>query len=205
MSHGLLITLEGLDGVGKTTQLMRLQAWLKEETREVLAVREPGGTPLGEALRQLVLHRVDASSALAEFLTFAAARAELMESVVLPALSRGAVVLMDRFIDSSVAYQAFGRGLDRETVLYINHVVTQGRMPDITIWLRGEPFPADEADHMEQRDREYFSRVDAGYQWLAEGDAQRWLIVDSRQDQDTILHVLQTHIELLMRSNRGGE
>lgn len=205
MSRGVLITLEGLDGVGKTTQLRRLKEWLEEEAREVLAVREPGGTPLGEALRQLVLHRVDASSALAEFLTFAAARAELMESVVLPALSRGAVVLMDRFIDSSVAYQAFGRGLDRATVMYINRVVTQGRMPDITIWLRGEPFPTAEADHMEQRDREYFSQVDAGYQWLAKEDAQRWLIVDSRQDEDTILHVLQTHIELLMHSKRGGE
>ena len=205
MSRGLLISFEGLDGVGKTTQLTRLKDWFNDRRQEVLAVREPGGTALGEALRQLVLHRVEASSALAEFLTFAAARAELMESVVTPALERGAVVLMDRFIDSSVAYQAFGRGLDRDTVMYINQVVTQGRKPDMTIWLRGEPFPTSEADHMEQRTREYFERVDAGYQWLAEEDSERWLIVDSRQDEDAIVQVLQTHIELLMRSHRGGE
>lgn len=205
MSQGYLISLEGLDGVGKTTQLKRLQDWLEGDTREVLAVREPGGTPLGEALRQLLLHRVDASSALAEFLTFAAARAELMESVVLPALNRSAVVLMDRFIDSSVAYQAFGRGMDRATVMYINQVVTQGRMPDLTIWLRGEPFPTAEADHLEQRDRAYFARVDAGYQWLAKEDAKRFVIIDSRQGEDTILQALQTHIESLMRSNKGGE
>jgi dTMP kinase len=198
VTSGLLVSLEGIDGVGKTTQIERLCAWLSRRVDEVVAVREPGGTPLGEALRELILRRVEAQSSLAEFLVFAAARAELVETVVLPALARGAVVLMDRFVDSSVSYQGFGHGLDVSTVDQINRVVCQGRRPDLTIWLKGKPFATTEVDHVEERDAQYYARVEQGYQWLVHEEPQRWLVVDSRQSPDVVFDQLRVRIERLL-------
>lgn len=204
VGSGFLVSLEGLDGVGKTTQIERLVSWLARSQTEVLTVREPGGTPLGEALRQVVLHQIEAKSGLAEYMVFAAARAELMETVVIPALSRGGVVLMDRFVDSSVAYQGFGHGLNIDTILDINRVVVAGRLPDLTIWLRGEPFPTVEADRVEQRDHEYFRRVEAGYAWLSEREPERWLVLDSRQNPDIIFDTLKTRIIHMLDREGGG-
>ncbi len=205
VTSGLLVSLEGLDGVGKTTQIARLKEWLEGQVAEVMTVREPGGTALGEALREVVLHRAEAGSAIAEFLVFAAARAELIETVVLPVLSRQGAVLMDRFIDSSVAYQAFGRGLDPQTILEINAIVTQGRTPNLTIWLKGEPFPSGEADRLEQRDQEYFRRVESGYAWLADREPERWLILESRQDPDVIFDAICRRIDIVLQGMKGGE
>ncbi|MCY0900054.1 MAG: dTMP kinase [Firmicutes bacterium] len=202
--RGLLISWEGLDRVGKTTQLMRVARWLEEEVGELLTVREPGGTPFGEAVRDVLLHQVEAGSNLAEFLAFAAARAELMEMVVLPALSRGAVVLMDRFIDSSVAYQAFGRGVDLDLVQNVNRAVTHDRVPDLTIWLRGEPFGGQGPDWLERRQAEYFQRVESGYAWLSRKEPTRWFIVNSRQDPDVIFEILQTRIRSILPAKGGS-
>lgn len=203
--HGLLISLEGLDGVGKTTQIQRLSQWLKDIGQDVVAVREPGGTLFGEALRELILHRIKARSGLAEFLVFAAARAELMETVVLPVLGHGGVVLMDRFVDSSVAYQAFGHGLDITTIRSINASVTQAREPDLTVWLRGLPFENNVRDQFEQRDIEYFARVEQGYQWLCQETPARWLVIDSRQNADIIFDTLRTRIDHLLSRNQRRE
>ncbi len=205
VTPGLLVSLEGLDGVGKTTQIERLSLWLGRVVPEVMTVREPGGTPFGEALRELILHQVEAKSGLAEFLVFAAARAELMATVVNPALDRGAVVLMDRFIDSSVAYQAFGHGLNPDIVMNVNAVVTEGRKPDLTVWLRGEPFVNAETDRFEARDIEYFRQVDAGYGWLAQQDSDRWLILESHQSVDTIFHTMRDRIQFMLQHAQGGE
>lgn len=204
VTRGLLVTLEGLDGVGKTTQIERLQRWLVPHT-DVLAVREPGGTPLGELLRDVVLHRAEAESGIAEFLVFAAARAELMASVVVPALERGVVVLMDRFIDSSVAYQAFGRGLAVETVVTVNRIVTGGRVPDLTVWLKGQPFATEEHDRVEQRDSAYFARVEQGYAWLHEQEPERWLVVDSRQDPEMIFRTIAERMRQMLSEIREGD
>jgi dTMP kinase len=202
--RGLLVALEGLDGVGKTTQIERLGAWLRERGLATCAVREPGGTPFGEALREFILHRVDAQSALAELLTFAAARAELMEVVVRPALAEGAVVLMDRFIDSSIAYQAFGRGLATDVVRTVNEVATQGQRPDLTIWLKGHPFALQrDADRLETRDAAYFRRVEAGYAWLVEQEPERWLVIDSQQPPDVIFDVLRSRIGQITNYLKG--
>ncbi len=203
--RGLLISLEGLDGVGKTTQIERLHVWLQERVQEVLCLREPGGTEFGEMLRQLILHGAEVSSGLAEFLVFAAARAELMETVVLPALSRGAVVLMDRFIDSSVAYQAFGHGLDPDVVMEINRLVIKGCTPDLTCWLRGEPYALDSGDRMEVRGADYFRRVEQGYAWLSEQEPERWLVINSRQNPDIIFDTVTTRINLLLDKSLGGK
>lgn len=205
MRQGWLISWEGLDGVGKTTQMARVRDWLTCRGVETVAVREPGGTPFGEALRDLVLHRVEAGSAMAEFLAFAAARAELMDNIVLPALAAGVIVLMDRFIDSSVAYQAFGHGLDVEAVRTVNRIATRGREPDWTKWLKGEPFLKDSADRMERRGAEYFSRVEHGYAWLVQEAPTRWIVIDSRQNPDIIFDTLRTHIEEMILADRGGD
>ncbi|MCY0880106.1 MAG: dTMP kinase [Firmicutes bacterium] len=202
---GLLITWEGLDRVGKTTQLRLVADWLRGEVREVVTVREPGGTPFGEKLREVLLREADAVSSLAEFLAFAAARAELMETVVLPALARHAVVLMDRFIDSSVAYQAFGRGVELDVVQTVNRAATRGRMPDLTIWLKGEPFGDSEGvDRVEGRTPAYFRRVEAGYRWLSEQEPERWVVLDARQDPAVIFEAERARIRQIL-IQKGGD
>lgn len=202
--RGWLISLEGLDGVGKTTQVHRLGEWLDSRGIEAVAVREPGGTPFGESLRELVLHRAEAHSAMAELLVFAAARAELMDTVVQPALDRGGVVLMDRFVDSSVAYQAFGHGLDVESVQMVNRLATRGRQPDWTIWLEGAPFIQSAADRVEQRGPSYFARVNAGYRWLVQQEPERWTVIDSRQNPDIIFDTLRRQIDGLIFGQQRG-
>src|SRR5688500_18038173 len=127
----MLISFEGLDGSGKTTQVERLRAALEADGREVVTAREPGGTALGEQIRALVLHG-EAMSAWAEALLYAAARAELVAEVIEPALARGADVLLDRYLDSSVVYQGIGRGLGRDEVLELNLLAVGGVVPDRT-------------------------------------------------------------------------
>jgi len=130
----MFVTFEGLDGSGKTTQARLLEQRLRRDGREVVATREPGGTPLGERIREVLLHGDDVS-AWAEAALFAAARAELVEQVVRPALAAGEVVVCDRYIDSSLAYQGIARGLGVERVLELNLEVVGGLLPDRTFVL----------------------------------------------------------------------
>ncbi|MDA8194460.1 MAG: dTMP kinase [Thermaerobacter sp.] len=186
VNGGLLITFEGLERVGKTTQVLRLANWLQGLGLQVVTLREPGGTPLGEALRQVVLKAAGAESPMAEFLIFAAARAELYFSAVRPALQQNGVVIMDRFTDSSLAYQAFGRGTPREMVSAINHWVTEGRRPDLTFWLAGEELEGRGGDRLEDRDDAFFARVAAGYAELARQEPGRWKVIAARQPIDAV-------------------
>jgi dTMP kinase len=133
----MFITFEGLDGSGKTTQTELLAAAIRETGREVVTTREPGGTPLGEELRAVLLNYETTS--WAEAALFAAARAELVERVIAPALERGAVVVCDRYLDSSLAYQGIGRGLGVDRVLELNLLVIRGRLPDRTYLLQIDP------------------------------------------------------------------
>ena len=135
---GMFVSFEGLDGSGKTTQVERLRARLEADGREVVTAREPGGTALGEQLRELVLHGGEMTP-WAEALLYVAARAELVAEVVEPALARGADVLLDRYIDSSVAYQGIGRGLGLHEVLELNLLAVGGRVPDRTFVLAVDP------------------------------------------------------------------
>ena len=130
----MFITFEGHDGSGKSTQAALLADWLRGRGHEVLATREPGGTPLGEAIRDLVLHGLE-MTAWAEAALFASARAEHVERAIRPALERGAWVVCDRYVDSSIVYQGIARGLGVEPVLELNRVVTGGLMPDRTFVL----------------------------------------------------------------------
>ncbi len=205
---GLLITLEGPDGSGKTTQFRRLHAWLGEAGHDVLALREPGATALGEAVRALLLHhRADGvMDARAEVLLFCASRAQLVSERILPHLETGGTVLCDRFSDSTLAYQGYGRGLDLDTLRMLLHFATRGLRPDVTLY-----FDIDAQTGLSRRSAEgginrldaeplaYHDRVRSGYLSLCREDPDRWEIIDATKPADqvfvTVLDKLQTRIK----------
>lgn len=135
LMSGYLITLEGVEGAGKSTIAQRLAAWLEEKKIPYLLAREPGGTPAGEAIRQILLNADISLCRETELLLFEAARAQLMTEKILPALALDQVVILDRFIDSTMAYQGYGRGMNREFVDRLNQTVGFNRVPDLTILL----------------------------------------------------------------------
>jgi dTMP kinase len=179
----MFVTFEGLDGSGKTTQVELLRRHLEEAGREVVVTREPGGTELGEQIRELLLHG-PGMSAWAEATLFAAARAELVERVIAPARERGADVLCDRYVDSSLAYQGIARGLGVEEVLELNLAAVQGVLPDRTFLLLVDPAVAarrtgGERDRIEREDDDFRARVDAAYRELAARFPERIVPVEA--------------------------
>ena len=198
----MFVTFEGIDGSGKSTQAELLARWLREQGRTVLATREPGGTPVGEALRNLVLHG-DEISAWAEAALFAAARAEHVESAIRPALERGEDVVCDRYLDSSVAYQGIARGLGEEEVRELNLTVTRHLLPGRTFLVLVAPEEArrragDLRDRIEQEDDEFMHRVDAAYRALAEGEPERIVAVDGDRAPELIAEEIRDHVRALL-------
>ena len=168
----MFVTFEGVDGSGKTTQVELLHARLAAEGREVVATREPGGTPFGERVRELLLDGTEMTP-WAEAALFAAARAELVARVIRPALEGGADVVCDRYIDSSLAYQGIARGLGVDRVLELNLQATRGLLPDATFLLllpldAAEGRLGSQPDRIERQGREFRAAVDAAYRELAE-------------------------------------
>ena len=181
----MFITFEGLDGCGKTTQAALLAESLRRDGVEVVATREPGGTPLGEQVRDLVLHG-DHVAPWAEAALYAASRAQHVEQVIRPALERGATVVCDRYIDSSVAYQGAGRGLGLEEVLDLNLVVVGGLLPDRTVLVEIDPETAAErvgssGDRIERDGVALWRRVADAYRGLSHRYPERYLVVDGRR------------------------
>ena len=179
----MFVTFEGLDGSGKTTQAELLCAWLRERAREVVPCREPGGTDLGERVRQLLLEAGD-MTAWAEAALFAAARAELVERVIRPALAGSADVVCDRYVDSSLAYQGVARGLGIEPVLELSLAATGGLLPDRTFLLLLDPDEAarrsrGDPDRIEREGGEFRAAVDRGYRMLAERFPERVVAVEA--------------------------
>jgi dTMP kinase len=180
---GRLIAFEGVEGAGKSTQLELLRGELVGRGREVVVTREPGGTPAGERVRALVLDPKVELSPRAEALLFAAARAELVERVIRPALERGAVVLCDRYLDSSLAYQGGARGLGRGPVEEVNRFATGGLLPDLVVLLDLDPADGlrrrpDDRDRIEAQDLAFHRRVRDAFRGLAAADPDRFAVVD---------------------------
>ena len=186
----MFVTFEGLDGSGKTTQIELLRKRLEAEGREVVTTREPGGTPIGEAIRAVVLEGPE-MGAWAEAALFAAARAQLVEDVVRPALARGADVLCDRYVDSSLAYQGIARGLGVERVLELNLDAVGGLLPDRTFLLVVDAGHAatrvgDRPDRIERESAAFQARVAAAYLQLAERWPERIVALDGSRPAEEL-------------------
>lgn len=202
-ARGLFITFEGTEGGGKSTQIQRLAARLRDAGRTVRLLREPGGTPIGEEIRHTLKHS-EANHAMtseAELLLMNASRAQLVREVIRPALAAGDVVLCDRFYDSTTAYQGYGRGLDRARVRAIIEFAVEHTRPDLTLLLdvpvavsearraarRAGPGSAEPArDRMEEADRAFFERVHQGFRAIAQAEPERVRVIDATASIDAV-------------------
>jgi dTMP kinase len=198
----MLITFEGIDGAGKSTQVAKLKHQLQIEGHEVLTLREPGGTDAAEKIRLLLLESKHEITPVGELLLFAASRAELVQRVILPALEARSIVILDRFSDSTTAYQGYGRGLDLKLLEEVNRIATFGLKPDITFYLDISPddalirkfsekslplaFDSEELDRMESSGLDFYRRVRNGYLSLLDSEPDRFVFLDANHSPRTI-------------------
>lgn len=207
MRRGLFITIEGPDGSGKSTQINKMQNFLLNRGLQVVSTREPGGTPIGEKIRDIILDTENSEmDAMTETLLYAASRAQHVSQVIRPALERGACVICDRFIDSSIAYQGYGRGLG-DVVEDINGYAVTGCMPDVTFLLKLEPklgkqrIISQDLDRMEQEKEKFHQDVFFGYQQLEKRYCQRIVSIDAEQSIEKISLELLTYLESILKKN----
>ena len=203
MNRGRLITIEGIDGAGKTTLAEALEKELRAQGRDVRLLREPGGVEAAERVRKLVKDPGLQVGARAEALLYAAARAQLVEEAIAPLLERGAWVLLDRFVDSSLAYQGAGRSLGIDAVRSINEFGTGGLRPDRTLLLIVDPRTgrerskarAEPVDRLEAEHDDFFDRIVTGYLELAAADPQRIRQIDAGQPRERVLAAALAELE----------
>ncbi|HWQ77416.1 MAG TPA: dTMP kinase [Anaerovoracaceae bacterium] len=205
MHRGLFITFEGPDGSGKTTQIERLKAFLKEKGYEAVLTREPGGTAIGEKLREIVLDKNNTEmDYMAEALIYAAARAQHVAQVIRPALEEGGTVICDRFMDSSIVYQGYGRKLG-DCVRIINEYAVRGCLPDITFLFKVDPavgkrrIKADKLDRLDLEKLEYHKVVFQAYEQLEKQYPERIIGIDAERSIDAISGEIREHIDRLLR------
>lgn len=204
---GVWVTLEGGDGAGKTTQAALLEDWLRSAGREVVRTREPGGTAVGALIREIVLHHRGDVTPRAEALLYAADRAHHVATVVRPALERGAVVVQDRYLDSSVAYQGAGRVLDAGEVRRISLWAADGLLPDVTVLLDLAPaaararLDADDKpyDRLEAEADDFHTRVRSGFLALAEAEPDRFVVLDAGRPASELAADVRARIEPRLR------
>ena len=208
MGRGRLVVLEGAEGAGKTTQIRLLAERLTSAGIPCIAVREPGGTPVGDDIREILLHPEQEITAATEALLFMASRAELIAREILPAFVEGRVVLMDRFFLSTYAYQIFGRGLPEEEIRAANRLATGGLVPDITLLIDvpleeglGRADARGARDRMEQADDEFHTRVGNAFRQFADPKWQHShpecgpiKLIDGTGDEKTVHHRIVTHL-----------
>lgn len=191
MNKGLFITFEGADGCGKTTQLKLLKTYLENNGYDVVVTREPGGKGLGEKFREILLNYDGVVSDRCESFLFLADRAQNIDTIVKPAVASGKIVLCDRHIDSSVAYQGYGRGLDIQQIKELNTLATGGKLPDLTLIFdidieTSMQRVGNEKDRMESSGMEFFNRVRNGYLELAKQEPERIKVVEAKGSIDEI-------------------
>ncbi|QLD11012.1 dTMP kinase [Microbacterium oleivorans] len=209
---GLWVTLEGGDGAGKTTQAAALEEWLRGEGREVVRTREPGGSEVGMLIRDIVLHHRGDIAPRAEALLYAADRAHHVETVVRPALARGAVVIQDRYLDSSVAYQGAGRVLDAAEVRNLSLWATGDALPDLTVLLdldpaaaRGRLDAADKPfDRLEAEKVDFHERVRAAFLGLAAAEPDRFLVLDATRSPDELARDIRDRVGAVVGDAAGN-
>jgi len=209
----VFITFEGPDGSGKTTQIRLLAEWLREQGREVVLTREPGGTEIGDQIRA-VLHETSntAMGARAEILLYSADRAQHVAQLIQPALAAGRVVISDRYADSTLAYQGYGRGLDLGVLRTITTFATGGLAPDLTVYLDVTPeeglqrrrLGGDEWNRLDAEALEFHQRVRDGYLKLVEQEPERWVVIDgARSVEEVEAEILTAVQEKLCRVERN--
>jgi dTMP kinase len=204
VQHGLFVAFEGGEGTGKTTQARLIAIWLREQGYDVVTTHEPGATKIGMRLRALLLDTAHAGmSPQAEMLMYAADRAEHVSSVIEPALERGAVVISDRYVDSSLAYQGAGRGLRQQDIAQLNSWATGGRIPDLTVLLDMPPEAglsrrARSADRLESEPPEFHRRVRNGFLALARSDPSRYLVIDAGCPVEAITEEIKDRIREIL-------
>lgn len=204
----MFITLEGGDGVGKSTQASMLEAWLQSLGHTVVRTREPGGTDIGVELRNIVLHHPGHIAARAEALIYAADRAHHIATLVRPALERGEVVIQDRYLDSSVAYQGAGRVLDPTEIRELSLWATEGLLPDLTVLLDLDETAAkrrlDAADkpfdRLEAEQADFHRRVREAFLALAAAEPERFVVIDADQPVEHIAQQIRARVEPLLVS-----
>lgn len=203
---GLFITFEGIDGVGKSTQADLLEAYLVTQNQSVVRTLEPGGTELGQEIRHLLLHRKGEVAPRAEALLYAADRAHHVATKVRPAIAAGQIVIGDRYLDSSVAYQGAGRALDQTEVRNISLWAVEGLLPDLTILLDLEASAAfsrrnqtgTEPDRLEREKVEFFEAVRQSYLKLASAEPERFLVVDASQTIEAMQQQIRERVKALL-------
>jgi dTMP kinase len=204
MSRGRFITFEGIDGAGKSSHMEPLAAWLRERGHGVLVTREPGGTPLAETLREIVLHQP--MDALTESLLVFAARRDHLARSIQPALDAGTTVLCDRFTDATFAYQGGGRGFDLPTLSQLEAMVHPALQPDLTLWFDLPPTVAAQrraavraADRFEAESAAFFERVQAGYAQRAAAQPARFKRIDALPSQPDVWTQVCAAVQALLR------
>ena len=207
--YGKFITLEGSEGVGKTTNIEVVCRLLEANSVPFIKTREPGGTPLAEALREAMLAvREEEVSAMTELLIVFAARTQHLDRVIRPALAAGQWVVCDRFTDASYAYQGYGRGLDLERITALEGWVQNGLQPDLTLLLDLAPEVAEQRmqertkDRMESEKLEFYQRVRSGYLRRAAQDA-RFRVIEAKNTIDTVATEIDAHVSALIRDWKG--
>jgi dTMP kinase len=203
---GTLISFEGSEGSGKSTQIARLAAHIQKSGKEVVTTREPGGTEIGEQIRNIIVHNSKGEEMCAEteLLLFTAARAQLVREVIAPALTRGCIVLSDRFLDSSTVYQGIARNLAADPVSQINRFAVGNVMPDVTVVIdvptsvslaRLKQRASDLPDRMERENIDFYKKVREGYLVLAKGMPERFIVIDGTKSEDAIEKLIWSQVK----------
>jgi len=211
MKKGIFITVEGTDGSGKTTQMNLIVDYLKKSGCDTVMLREPGGTEISEKIRNIILdpaHRKMCEKT--EMFLYAAARAQLVKEVIKPALSQGRIVVCDRYVDSTYAYQGYGRGLDLDTLISINEVATEGTMPDFTFFFDIDPeialsrrVASGIPDRIEIEKADFHKRVCEGYRQLSELYSQRIIKIDANRTVEQVWNDVKQELVKRIAPLRG--
>lgn len=206
IQKGILISFEGIDGSGKTTQINLLKRYLEEKGYEVLVTREPGGTRISEKIRSVILDPENTAMwEITEMLLYASARAQLVHEVIKPAIESGKIVICDRFIDSSLAYQGYGRQISLDYIIKVNNIALDGIMPSLTFFLDIPPEAAlkrrlssSQPDRIEQESLKFYNKVYEGYLSIVSAYPDRIKLINADRDAESIFQEIKKWTEILM-------